>query len=71
MIAKRIIGHLKTADYEVLKNKAKQFTWKGHGEEEIDSPTILWLLLQICNPSTRVGVAELKDNLRKATLAKF
>ena len=71
MIAKRIIGYLKTADYEVLKNKAKLFTWKGHGEEEMDGPTILWLLLQICNPSTRVGVAELKDDLRKATLAKF
>ena len=63
MIAKRIIGYLKAADYEVLKNKAKQFTWLGHRDEEIDGPTILWILLQICNPSTQVGVAELKDDL--------
>ena len=71
MIAKRIVGYLKTADYEVLKNKSKQFTWSGHGDEEIDGPTLRWLLLQMCNPSTRVGVAELKDDLRKATSAKF
>jgi len=71
MIAKRIVAYLKTADYEVLKNKAQQFTWSGQGEEEIDGPTILWILLQICNPSTRVGVAELKEDLRKTTSAKF
>ena len=71
MIAKRIVGYLKAVDYEFLKNKAKQFTWSGHGDKEIDGPTILWILLQICNPSTLVGVAELKDDLRKATSAKF
>ena len=71
MIAKSIVGYLKVADYEVLKNKAKQFTWSGHGDEEIDGPTILWTLLQTCNPSPRIGVAELKDDLRKATSAKF
>ena len=71
MIVKRIIGYLKTVDYEVLKNKAKLFTWKGHGDEEVDGPTILWILLQICNPSTMVGVVELKDDLRKAMSLKF
>ena len=71
MIAKRIIAYLKTSDFEVLKNKAHQITWSGNGEEEIDGPTILWILLKICNPSTRVGVAELKEDLRKTTSAKF
>jgi len=37
----------------------------------VDGPTILWLLLQICNPSTRVGVAELKEDLRRTTSEKF
>ena len=36
-----------------------------------EKSTILWILLQTCNPSTRVGVAELKEDLRKATSAKF
>jgi len=71
MTAKRIVDYLKTADYEVLKNKSKHFTWPGHGNEEIDGPTLLWLLLQMCNSSTRVGVAELKEDLLKATSAKF
>lgn len=41
MIAKRIIAHLKTADYEVSKNKSSQYTWSGDKEEEIDGPTVL------------------------------
>ena len=71
MIAKRIIGYLKTAGYEVLKNKTTQFTWTGHDVEEMDGPTILWWLFQTCKPSTRVGVSELKYDLRKATSSKF
>ena len=71
MIAKRIVGYLNTSDYEVLKNKAHLLTWSRAGQEEMDGPTILWILFQISNPSTRVGVAELKENLRSATSAKF
>ena len=37
----------------------------------MDGPTILWILMQTCNPSTRVGVSELKEELRSATSAKF
>ena len=71
MIAKRIIGYLKLSDWEHLKNKSSKFTWSGHGDEEMDGPTILWVLLQTCNPSTRVGVSELKEDIRGATSAKF
>ena len=71
MIARRIIGYSKAIDYEVLKNKSSIFTWSGQGDEEVDGLTFLWILLQMCNPFTRVGVAELKDDLRKATSAKF
>ena len=71
MIAKKIIGYLKTADYEVLKNKTTQFTWIGQDEEELDGPIILWLLLQTCNLSTREEISELEDELRKATSSKY
>ena len=71
MIAKRIVGHLKTADYEILKNQSEQYTWANDEKEEMDGPTILWLLLQACNPSTRVGVSELKTDIRNANSAKF
>ena len=71
MIAKRIMNYLKSSDLEVLRNKQAMYTWSGNGLVEHDGPTILWILLQTCNPSTRVGVAELKEHLRKATSAKF
>jgi len=71
MIAKRIIGHLKTVDLEILKNQADKYTWSNAEKEEMDGPTILWLLLQACNPSTRVGVSELKTDLCNATSVKF
>ena len=71
MIAKRILGRLKAADYKILKNKEGKYKWTGNGKVEYDGPTILWLLLQSCNPSTRVGVSELKTDLRQATSAKF
>ena len=71
MIAKRIIGYLKLSDWENLKNKSSKHTWSGHGDEEMDGPTILWILMQTCNPSTRVGVSELKEELRSANSAKF
>jgi len=71
MIAKRIIGYLKLSDWENLKNKRSKYTWAGQGDEEMDGPTILWILMQTCNPSTRVGVSELKEELRRATSAKF
>ena len=71
MIAKRIIGYLKLSDWENLKNKSSKYTWAGQDDEEMDGPTILWILMQTCNPSTRVGVSELKEELRSATSAKF
>ena len=57
MIAKRIVGHLKTADFEILKNQSAKYTWYNDTKEEMDGPTILWLLLQASKPSTRVGVS--------------
>ena len=71
MIAKRIIVHLKTVDLEILKNQAAKYTWSNADKDELDGPTMLWLLLQTCNPSTRIGVSELKTDLRNATSAKF
>ena len=71
MIAKRIMNYLKSSDLEVLRNKQKLYTWTGNGIVEHDGPNILWILLQTCNTSTRVGVAELKEDLRKATSSKF
>ena len=71
MIAKRIRGYLKKDDIEVLKTNWDTISWKGtSGIVEEDGPTMLWLILNQCNPSTRVGVSELKEDMRRATSAK-
>ena len=71
MIAKRILGYPKSADLQTLKNKASLYTWEGNGLEEMDGPTILWILLRAVNPSTRVGISEIKKSLRLAHSSKF
>ena len=37
----------------------------------MDRPTMLWLLLHPCYPSTSVDVLELKTDIHNATLSKF
>ena len=71
MIAKRAIGYLKSADYEVLKNCKSVFTWSANGKEEIDGPTILWILIHEVNPSTRVGLSEFKQQIWLVNSAMF
>ena len=71
MIVKRIIGYLKLLDWEHLETKTIKYSWSGQGDEELDGITILWILMQICNPSTRIGVSELKEELRSSSSAKF
>ena len=71
MIAKRVRGYRKKDDIEVLKTNRDTISWKGtNGIVEEDGLTILWLFLNQCNPSTRVGVSELQEDLRRTTSAK-
>ena len=69
MIAKQIIRHLKTVDYEILKNQSEQYTWGNDEKEEMNRPTMLWLLLQACCLSTCVGVLKLKTYIDDANLS--
>jgi len=71
MIASGLMGYLKPADFEIMKNKESKYMWSGNGLEAFDGPTILWLLLGISNPSTRAGVSQLKADIRNATSEKF
>ena len=61
MIAKRIKGYLKAADWDTLQNDSSVYTWWSPTGDEMDGPTIIWLLLQSCSPSTCIGVTKLKD----------
>ncbi len=48
------------------------FRWKKPtGDYEYDGPTALFLVLESVNPNTRVGVARLKQKLRKTRLGGY
>lgn len=69
MIAKRIVGHLKTAEYEFKKNSLNSTHGPMMTKKRWIKPTILWLLLQSCYPPTREGVLELNTDIRNARLS--
>ena len=61
MIAKRVRGCLKYADWETLLNYSSKFTWASNTEIKWDVPTLLWLLLTLLNPSTHTSIMKIKD----------
>ena len=63
MIAERIKGYLKLSDWENLHNNTVDYAWKGSYGIENDEPTMLYHLLRQCNPSTCVGVSNIKTQL--------
>ena len=72
MIAKRIQNSLTATSWTTLFNKRRHYTWTdANGNVSYDGPTMLFLIVSSINPSTRVGVSDLKSNLRSAKLVNF
>ena len=72
MIAKRIQGSITPESWKVLLQQKDHFSWLNeHGNYDHDGPTMLKLLISVVNPNTRVGVRDLRSEIRNATLAKF
>ena len=71
MIAKRIEASLTSVSWKVLFGKRKHFTWVGtNGVASYDGPTMLQLIISTINPSTRVGISDLKSSIRTARLVQ-
>ena len=72
MIGLRIIGSLTTKGFDTLNLNKSLYTWvDANGQVYYDGCVILYLILQHCNPSTRVGVSDLKQTIRQCTVSKF
>ena len=72
MIAARIENSLTTASLKTLFSKKKHFQWKDQfGNLSNDGPVMLQLLIESVNPSTRVGVSDLKQQIRSIKLVTF
>ena len=71
MIDKRIESSLSSASWNVLFGKRKYFTWtSSNGVASYDGPTMFQLIIFSVNPSTRVGISDLKVYIRTARLVQ-
>ena len=71
MIAKRIEASLTSVSWKVLFGKRKHFTWVGtNGVASYNGPTMLQLIISTINPSTRVGISDLKSSIRAVRLVQ-
>ena len=54
-------------------NKKRELTWMDPLTliEELDGPTMLQMIIQVINPTTRVGVSDFKMEIKNATLPKY
>ena len=72
MIAKAMEGSITKAYLKKLRLRQGGYAWaEAGGLIRNYGPTIIDLLLKIIKPATRIGVSNLKDEIEKATLAKF
>ena len=71
MIAKHVESSLTSASWKVLFGKRQHFNWMGtNGVASYDGPTMLQLIISTINPSTRVGISDLKTSIRNAKLVQ-
>ena len=70
MIGSRIYKSLDEDSKKYLHTKSDMWIWKSHeGEDYYDGVTMLQILVTKVNPSTRVGVSDLKEKLRRVKLS--
>ena len=71
MIAKGIQAHISKASFQYLLLEKKHFEWAGANEDQKwDGLVTLWLIWKKINPTTQVGISNLKDAIEQATLQK-
>ena len=74
MIAERLMGSISSVTQKLLMAKRDLFRWKdatGSNDFEMDGPTILYILMESVNPSTRVGVSDMKETIRETRMHQF
>ena len=72
MISKQIEGSLDKTSFKILlAQKIFIYTVPITGAQEFDGPTMLLLIVNSINPTTRVGASNYKKEIQNATLKKF
>ena len=71
MISKGIQAHISKASFQDLLLEKKHFEWAGvSGDQKWDGFIMLLLVLKKINPTTQVGISNLKNAIEKVTLQK-
>jgi hypothetical protein len=73
LIAERIEGIISAETHKSLMLRQSDFAWTDPhtGHASFDGPTMLKILVQMVNPTTRVGVNLHKRMIEKAKMSKF
>ena len=72
MISKYLEGCLSKSALKQLSLRKDEYTWTDSSRENIvDGPTMLKVVVDTVNPSTRVGVGNLMEEIEQATMAKY
>ena len=71
MIATRLLGIFTRESLKKITTKSHEYNWTDtDGQVHQDGPTILFLIMQIINPTTVVGVSGLKMSIQNSSLNK-
>jgi hypothetical protein len=72
IIAKALYAHLSSASIKSLELEKSKFIWTdGDGNQKMDGPTIIKLILMKLAPSTVLGVQKLREKISSAKLKDF
>ena len=70
--AKGTQDHISKASFQYLILEKTYFEWAGaNGDQNWDGLVMLWLIFKKINPTTQVGISNLKVAIEKATLQKI
>ena len=71
IIEKGIQAHISKANFQYFLLEKICFEWDGaNGDHKWDGLVMLWLILKKINPTTQVGISNLKDSIEQETLQK-
>ena len=72
MISQALEGHCNQVSWNKIMNKKKYFTWyETSGEIFYDGLMICKIVMDICNPETKVGVQVLRNKIAETKSATF
>ena len=72
MISQRLQGRLDAESWATLMTEREKFSWfEQTGEVFYEGGTMMKLIMDTCNPQTKVGVQNLRDKIAQAKSADF